>query len=77
VGKKRTAIDDNAPHHANDDRHSPKKRRVQPEEQRGGEYQTDNFVLADSDEDDATGHSHDGVARRKKEARGEAEVRVG
>jgi len=60
-----------------DDRGSPKKRRArEPEERRGGEYQTDDFVVADSDSDDAAGHGSDGVARRKKGAREEAEEDV-
>ncbi|KAH9967287.1 Leo1-like protein-domain-containing protein [Russula dissimulans] len=43
-----------------DDGRSPaKKRRArEPEERRGGEYQTDDFVVADSDSDDAAAAGH-------------------
>lgn len=60
-----------------DDGRSPKKRRPrEPEERRGGEYQTDDFVVADSDEEDAAAHGSDGVVRRKKVPREDAEEDV-
>lgn len=61
-----------------DEGRSPKKgrRAREPEERRGGDYQPDDFVVADSDEDDAGGQASDRGAGRKKGAKEEAEEDV-
>ncbi|KAI9511594.1 Leo1-like protein-domain-containing protein [Russula earlei] len=55
--------------YANDDDgdgRSPKKRRArEPDERRGGEYQTDDFVVADSDEDEGGVHGSDRDGKRR------------
>ncbi|KAH9004704.1 Leo1-like protein-domain-containing protein [Lactarius hatsudake] len=50
--------------------------RAKPEERRGGDYQPDDFVVADSDEDGAGARGSDDGARRKKSAHEEVEEDV-
>ncbi|KAI0272466.1 Leo1-like protein-domain-containing protein [Gloeopeniophorella convolvens] len=62
-----------------DDGRSPKKRRGarEPEDRRGGDYQPDDFVVADSDEEDAGAHgSAMGAGRKKRGHEDDAEEDV-
>jgi RNA polymerase-associated protein LEO1 len=60
-----------------DDGRSPKKRRSrEPEERRGGDYQPDDFVVADSDSDDVGGQASDRGAGQKKGTKEEVEEDV-